>query len=109
MRTFKSGAIRDTEEGKYNYEKALSPLVIERFGQYMYKCGKMADGTFRPEDNWQKEFPLNSFIESGWRHFLDWWKEHRGHKSKDGIEIALCALIFNSMGYLHEILKKKEK
>jgi hypothetical protein len=49
-----------------------------------------------------------AYIKSGWRHFFDWWKEHRGIASRDGIEEALCALMFNAMGYLYEILRNKE-
>jgi hypothetical protein len=48
-------------------------------------------------------------MKSGWRHFFDWWKEHRGLRSRDGIEDAICALIFNAEGYLHELLKKELK
>jgi len=34
--------------------------------------------------------------------------ENRGFESRDGEEEALCALIFNTMGCLHEILKERE-
>ena len=32
IRKFKSGATRDTNEGKYDYEGFLHPVVIEAFG-----------------------------------------------------------------------------
>lgn len=108
MRKFKSGATRDTDVGKYDYEGFLSPLVLERYGQYMDKHRKQADGKLRDSDNWQKGIPLTAYIKSGYRHFFDWWFEHRGFKSREGLEDALCALIFNTMGYLHEILRKKK-
>jgi len=108
IRKFKTGATRDTEEGKYDYEGFLSPLVIQRFGQYMNKHRKQADGNLRDSDNWQKGIPKNAYIKSAWRHFLDWWMEHRGYKSREGIEDALMALLFNVMGYAHEILKEKK-
>jgi hypothetical protein len=38
---------------------------------------------------------------------MDWWKEHRGMTTSEGLEDALCALMFNVQGYLHEHLKKK--
>jgi hypothetical protein len=38
---------------------------------------------------------------------MDWWMEHRGYSSREGVEEALCALMFNVMGYLHEILMEK--
>lgn len=108
MRKFNSGATRDNEEGKFDYEGFFSPLVIERYGQYMHKHRKQADGQLRDSDNWKKGIPLDAYIKSAWRHFLDWWKEHRGLKSREGLEEALCALLFNVMGYLYEILKRKE-
>lgn len=106
-RTFNTGATRDTDEGKYDYEGFLSPLVIERFGQYMNKHRKQSDGKLRDSDNWQKGIPQDAYIKSAWRHFIDWWKEHRSHVTKDGVEEALCALLFNVQGYLHEHLKKQ--
>lgn len=107
MRQFDTGATRDTEEGKPDYEGFFSPLVVARFGEYMTKHRKLPDGTLRDSDNWQAGIPLNVYIKSGWRHFVAWWLEHRGHRTADGIEEALCGLLFNVHGYLHEWLKKK--
>lgn len=107
MRYFKTGATRDSDETKNDYEGFLSPLVIERFGNYMTKHRKQADGKLRDSDNWQKGIPKDAYIKSMWRHFLSLWKVHRGHKDED-IEESLCAIIFNAQGYLHEILSKRE-
>lgn len=107
MREFNTGATRDTDEGKYDYEGFLSPLVLKRYGEYMNKHRKQADGKLRDSDNWQKGIPKEAYMKSGWRHFVDWWQEHRGIVSKDGVEEAICALCFNAMGYLHELLKEK--
>ena len=108
MRNFKSGATRNDNEGKYDYEGFISPLVFERFGEYMHKHRKQADGKLRDSDNWQKGIPKDAYIKSALRHFLDWWKEHRNIKSQDGLEEAICAILFNAMGYLYEILKNKQ-
>ena len=108
MRKFDSGATRDTDENKYDYEGFLSPLVLERFGQYMHKHRKQADGSLRDSDNWQKGIPKEAYMKSGWRHFFTWWQEHRGIKTPDGLEDNLCALIFNVQGYLHEVLKAQD-
>ena len=105
IREFHTGATRNTDESKFDYEGFISPLVIERFGEYMHKHRLQADGNLRDSDNWQKGIPKEAYMKSGWRHFMDWWKEHRNIKTKEGIEEALCALIFNTMGYLHEELK----
>ena len=106
IRQYKTGATRDKEEGKLDYEGFLSPLVIERFGEYMNKHRIQSDGVLRASDNWQKGIPKEDYIKSGFRHFMDWWKEHRGHDSREGLEDSLCALMFNVQGYLHEHLKK---
>lgn len=108
IRLFKTGATRDTEEGKLDFEGFFSPIVIERFGECMHKHRKQSDGKLRDSDNWQKGIPKKVYMKSFWRHFLDLWKEHRGYRSRDGIEEALCGLIFNAMGYLFEILKEKK-
>lgn len=110
VRYFSSGATRDTDQGKFDYEGFLSPLVIERYGQFMHKHRLQSDGKLRDSDNWQKGLPLSSYIKSLWRHFLDLWKIHRGLKAYDNrgpveLEDAACAILFNTMGYLHEYLK----
>lgn len=109
MRKFSTGATRNEDQSKYDFEGFLSPLVIERFGQYMHKHRKQADGKLRNSDNWQSGIPLDSYMKSGWRHMHDWWMEYRGYGSREGLEDALCALMFNVMGFLHETLKKNRK
>ena len=105
IRTFGTGATRDTDLGKHDYEGFLSPLVLVRYGEYMTKHRKQPDGQLRDSDNWQKGIPLDQYIKSAFRHFVDVWLGHRGHNSPDGLEDALCALLFNVSGYLHEIIK----
>jgi len=113
IRKFKTGANRDTDENKLDYEGFLSPTVLRRFAEYMHKHRIQSNGKLRTSDNWQKGIPLEVYIKSAWRHFIDWWLEHRGNKSREGIEDALCGLFFNVQGYLHEYLKmanlKKKK
>lgn len=108
MRRFDTGATRNDDTNALDYEGFLSPLVLERFAEYMRAHRVQADGTTRASDNWQRGIPLDSYMKSGWRHFMDWWKEHRGHESRDGLEDALCALIFNAQGYLHEVLRERD-
>jgi len=106
-REFATGATRDTSENKNEYSGFLSPLVIEMFGNYMTKHRIQSDGSVRSASNWKKGMPLDVYIESMFRHFLDLWKEHEGYKSRDGIEDALCGLYFNIQGYMHEYIKAK--
>jgi len=107
IRQFATGATRDADADKIDLEGFLSPLVIDRFGEYMHEKRKLPDGSYRESDNWQLGIPLKDYMKSGFRHFKDWWRAHRGYKTKSGddIETELCALIFNASGYLHELLK----
>lgn len=109
IRQFETGATRDSDEGKFDYEGFYSPLVMERYAQYMNKHRVQSDGGLRDSDNWQKGIPKNDYMKSAYRHFFDWWKQHRGYKGQDTLEESICALIFNAQGYLFEILKNKEK
>jgi len=114
VRTFDTGATRDIDAGKPDYEGYLSPLVIQRFGEYMTKHRIQSDGSVRDSDNWQKGIPYPVYIKSAWRHFVDWWRWHRAW-SRPGVgspvwsdgEEALCALLFNVQGYLHEMLQER--
>lgn len=107
MREFDTGATRNLDASKLDYEGFLSPLVLERFAEYMHANRQQADGKLRDSDNWQKGIPSNSYMKSGWRHFFDWWKGHRGLPASEDVETACCALLFNVQGYLHEHLKAK--
>ena len=108
MREFTTGATRSSDCGKPDYEGYLSPLVMEAFGRYMLNHQTCEDGSERESDNWQKEIPKEQYLKSAWRHFLQWWKGHRGWEADDPVE-SLCALIFNVQGYLHELLKERMK
>ena len=105
MRTFKTGATRDSDENKLDFEGFLSPLVLERFAEYMHAHRKQNDGKLRDSDNWQKGIPRDAYMKSMWRHFFDVWKLHRGLKCQYDMKMALCALLFNVQGMLHEELK----
>ena len=104
MRTFTSGATRDDSADKPDYEGYLSPVVLQRFGAYMQQHSIQADGVQRASDNWQRGIPKEEYLKSAWRHFLAWWLAHRGGTSRESVEDALCALLFNVQGYLHALL-----
>jgi hypothetical protein len=109
-RSFDSGAYRDTEEGKLDFEGFLSPLVLDRYATYMNKNRTQSDGKLRDSDNWQEGIPKKVYMKSMWRHFFDVWKEHRRGYFPERIQMedALCAVIFNAMGYLYEVLKRRD-
>ena len=112
IRQFDSGATRDTDNGKLDYEGFYHPLIIERYAKYMNKHRKQSDGNLRDSDNWQKLFGEKHFdvcMKSAFRHFMDWWKQHRGLQGQDTLEDSICALIFNAQAYLFKLLKEKQK
>lgn len=109
-RQFSTGANRNSEEGKLDFEGFLSPLVIQKFGEYMHHHRYLTDGTFRDSDNWQKMFGNEHYdvcIKSMWRHFHDLWMEHRGYKSREGVHEALMGLLFNVQAYAFKYYKEE--
>lgn len=108
IREFATGATRDQDADKWDFEGFLSPLVVAAYGRYMHRHRQLPDGTLRASDNWQAGIPLDAYVKSGWRHFYDLWANHRGVPAREGIEDACCAVLFNVMGYLHEYLKAKQ-
>ena len=108
VRQFETGATRDTDKNKLDYEGFLSPIVLRKYAEYLHKHRIQTDGSYRESDNWQRGIPLDTYMKSGFRHFMDWWLEHRGYGSREDIEDAICGLIFNAMGYLFEILKREK-
>lgn len=107
VREFASGATRSPLGDKLQYEGFLSPVALQRFAQYMHEHRRQADGNLRPADNWQSGIPLSSYMDSMARHFFDVWLHHRGfpERAAEPLEVALCGLMFNVQGYLHETLK----
>lgn len=108
-RYFESGAYRDIDEEKLDFEGFLSPFVIERYAEYMNSHRKQSDGKLRDSDNWQKGMPISVYMKSLYRHFFAVWKNHRGGKTVETQEENLCGVLFNAMGMLHELLKKEKK
>jgi hypothetical protein len=111
MRKFDTGATRDQDDTKHDYEGYLSPTVLRRFAEFMTKHRVQADGQLRDSDNWQKGIPQDAYLKSLLRHVMELWLDHRGEIAEDekgqvvDVQDALCAIIFNAQGYLHEELK----
>jgi hypothetical protein len=111
VQTFETGATRNTDEGKFDYEAFLSPSVLHEYGRFMHEHRQQKDGSLREGDNWQKGIPLAAYMKSLVRHLFDLWAMHRGrrvinpdtglpHTKKD----LCCAIMFNAMGYLKELI-----
>lgn len=107
VRAFSSGATRDLDTNKLDFEGFLSPLVLKRYAEHMHKARRMPNGDMRASDNWQLGIPNDVYMKSMWRHFFDVWNTHRGLDTGSDMETELCALLFNVNGYLHETLKAK--
>lgn len=113
MREFETGATRDSDDAKLDYEGFLSSLALPRYAEYLHKHRTQADGNIRDSDNWQKGIPFDAYMKSLWRHLIEVWTLHRkSFDFVDKVEIeeleeALCAIIFNAFGYLHEIKKEQ--
>lgn len=108
IREFKTGANRNGDTSKRDIEGFISPIVLKIYSDYMHKNRHLADGTFRDSDNWQKGIPTDVYVKCLQRHNLDVWLNHRGYKSREDMVSALCGVIFNSMGLLHEIAQNDE-
>lgn len=80
--------------------------MIRDFGRYMNTHRYQADGKVRDSDNWQKGIPMDQYMKSLFRHFVDLWDCHRnGGCSPMTRRDLLAAVFFNTQGYWHEFLK----
>lgn len=114
-RTFDTGATRDADTDKPDFEGFLSPLVLQAYGNYMHEHRRQSDGTLRDSDNWQRGIPRAQYMKSLFRHVLAAWALHRGWPvpaERVGGELrimtlkgALLGVLFNAMGLLHELLR----
>ena len=106
MRKFETGATRNDDTDRLDYEGFMCPRVLRAFAEFMHQNRIQADGKLRDSDNWQKGIPKDAYMKSMWRHFMEVWAMHTGDDiSGDDFEVSLCALKFNVDGMLHEVLK----
>jgi hypothetical protein len=107
-RVFASGATRDADDSKLDYEGFLSPFALERFAMYMHEArlrNPPPGQKLRDSDNWQKGIPKHAYLKSLLRHVFALWRHWRatGHVS----QIDACGVMFNVQGLLHEDLKER--
>lgn len=111
IRMFGTGATRDTNTGKLDYEAFNNPLVDKRYAKYLHKHRKQSDGQMRDGDNWQKlfgEHHTDVCIKSLCRHIVDARLAHRDYQNEQPLEDSLCAIIFNAKAYLLKLLLDKQ-
>lgn len=108
MREFDTGATRDDDTDKLDFEGYLSPNVLWAFGEYMRKHGQTPNGP-RASDNWQKGMPLDAYMKSLLRHVMDLWLVHRGCVGREeDVNEILGGILFNTQGYWHESLQGRQ-
>ena len=103
-RTFNTGATRDTDEGKLDWEGFIAPLWMQRFAEYMHTNRTQVDGDLRDADNWQKGMPRRQYMKSLIRHTWNLWMEWRGQRRGRLLLELLCAIHFNVQGLGYELL-----
>lgn len=113
-REFKTGANRNSDFGKLDYEAFNSPIVDWYYAQYMHSHRMLEDGTLRDGDNWQKGFPVEVITKCLARHYKDYHLTTRGIKVTEKgkemkLEDILCGIIFNAKAHLLELLKDKKE
>lgn len=104
VRVFETGATRDSDDSKLDYDGFLSPEVLTCYAQYMHEHRKQSDGQLRSSDNWKKGIPKEQYMKSMWRHFMSVWTNNTNKEVK---REEICALLFNVMGYLHEDMQQR--
>lgn len=110
LRTFETGATRDTAEDKHEPWLFTSAIVEKRFCEYMHKHRLQSDGELRDSDNWKKGIPLDAYTHSLSRHIQDLrlHLEGFGSQAREGsLEEVLCSVLFNVQGMLHEVIRKR--
>lgn len=110
-----TGALRDTDTGKFAYFGFNHPLVEWVFARYMHRHRKMADGSLRDPDNWCKGFddPVET-LRSLDRHVQDAKLLQTGVAVVDErgknvtMEEALCGIRFGANALLLDLVKDKK-
>lgn len=113
IRQFSTGATRDTSDGKLEFARFLSPIVLKRYAEYMDVHRKQSDGNLREPDNWMNLFGdkhEDVCMDSLWRHLMDVWLINKGfpEEAREDTESALCAIMFNAQAWLFKVLLDKQ-
>jgi len=104
-RLFETGATRDTDSAKLDYEGFLAPRVLRLYAAYMQECRlrNIPPGQeIRSSDNWQKGIPIDAYMKSLIRHVMEAWENHRLGEYDNN---TFCAILFNTFGMLFELTR----
>lgn len=113
-RVFETGATRDVDDSKLDFEGFISPAVLRRYAEYMHECRTRnipPGDKMRASDNWQKGIPKEAYVKSLIRHTIEAWQQWDGEvKGGDRVsQTTLCAIMFNVQGLLFEMLREDER
>lgn len=94
---FKTGAIRDTQEGKEDYIETFSWSALKRHAVYMTgKKQKYGAGNFK------KGIPVENYEQSLMRHVQKYFENKYEGGTIEVNEDHLAAILFNVFGIMHE-------
>lgn len=97
MRKFKSGAVRDSLDGKEDYIETISWTALKRYAQYMTsKKEKYGAGNFK------KGIDIESYEGSLVRHLQKYLQNKYENGNVEVAEDHLSAMTFNIFGIMHE-------
>lgn len=101
---FKTGAIRDTQEGKVDFVETVSFTAHDRFARYMTgKKKKYGAGNFK------KGIPITSYEKSLLRHISIYFRNKYENAKIEVNEDHEAAIRFNIDGIMHEQEQEKLK
>ncbi len=102
-RTFESGAMRGSDEGKENYIGAISWTALKRVSKYQNNAEKK--GGYN-KGHWKKGIPIEEYEKSLMRHLQKYFaNKYEGANEEPEVD-HLAAAYFNLQGILHEEEKK---
>lgn len=101
---FKTGAIRDSQEGKPDFIETISWTALNSYAKYMTgKKVKYGAGNFKKGiDDW-------SYEQSLMRHADKYFRNKYENGKDEPNEDHLCALVFNVLGLIHNREQAKLK
>ncbi len=114
IREFETGATRDTDESKLDWEGFIAPIATFEFVKYMHGHRTQTDGNLRDADNWQKGMPRRQYVKSLIRHtwnlWLLWRSDDEGRTAAYEAKLIelLCAIWFNVQGLIYEIVIRRD-
>lgn len=110
IRRFDTGATRDVDADKLDFDGFIHPLCELNFAKYMHRHRLQPDGKLRDSANWTKGMPRKEYLKSLMRHVHDLRLHMHGHgeEAREPILEALAAIRFNVDGLTLEILKDRD-